>query len=80
MTSHLQAAVRQHHPGACIIGLLFYSDSSDIGVGNLKIRPLQMYIANFTLSQLRSQDGGRRVADLPGLDAKQLRLSEKSDR
>ena len=64
----LQAAVRSGmHSNCFVLGLLFYSDSTEAKRKGHKFHPLSVYIANFTLDALRSQRGFRRIAHLPVL-------------
>ncbi|DBA90690.1 TPA: hypothetical protein ACH3X1_003907 [Trebouxia sp. C0004] len=61
-----QAAVRSGmFHSSFVLGLLFYSDATEAKRKGHKFHPLSVYIANFPLDALRSQNGFRRIAQLP---------------
>ena len=66
----LQVAVRQLYPEAFVLGLLLYSDATEVTRKGHKFHPLNLYIANFRLDALRSARGYRRLALLPILSPK----------
>lgn len=65
----LQARVRRIYPHACVLGLLLYSDATEVNKEGHKFHPLNLYNANFRLDALRSARGYRRLALLPILSA-----------
>ena len=65
----LQARVRRIYPHAYVLGLLLYSDATEVNKKGHKFHPLNLYIANFRLDAMRSARGYRRLALLPILSA-----------
>ncbi|DBB03141.1 TPA: hypothetical protein ACH3X1_013371 [Trebouxia sp. C0004] len=66
MLNSPEAAVRSGmFHSSFVLGLLFYSDATEAKRKGHKFHPLSVYIANFPLDALRSQNGFRRIAHLP---------------